>query len=194
LSDIPPPRRNRHYAEYIATAVALVISAISLWVAIGTEDANRKMVAAASLPLLQAEVSNGDAAGRNVITYAIANSGIGPALIESFELSWRGKPVRSAEELLTLCCHYKDGDVTWTKSTMFPMVLRAGDTRNFIYYPKGDKNARTYDALNAVRSGSNGVTRRICYCSVFNECWLSDLNTLHPPRVDKCPVPKVPYN
>jgi hypothetical protein len=113
LSDTPiPPRRSRHFAEYIATAVALVISAVSLWVAIGTEDANRKMVAAASLPLLQSDTSNGDSAGHNVITYAISNAGIGPALVETFEVFWQGKPVRSANELLELCCHYKEGAVT----------------------------------------------------------------------------------
>ncbi len=34
---------------------------------------------------------------------------------------------------------------------------------------------------------------RICYCSVFDECFLTDFNALHPARVDKCPVPAVPY-
>jgi hypothetical protein len=194
LSDTPtlPPRRDRHFAEYIATAVALVISAVSLWVAIGTEDANRKMVAAASLPLLQSETSDGDTAGHSVITYGISNAGIGPALVETFEVFFRGKPVRSATELLQACCHYREGAVTWTNATMTGLVLRAGDSRTFIYYPKGTQNLQSYTEFDAARGRL--ITERVCYCSVFNECWLSDLNTLHPPRVDKCPVPKVAYS
>lgn len=46
------PRPRRHWLEYVVTVAALAVSVISLWVAIGTEDANRKMVAAASWPLL----------------------------------------------------------------------------------------------------------------------------------------------
>ena len=34
---------------------------------------------------------------------------------------------------------------------------------------------------------------RVCYCSVFDECWLSDLKTMNPPQVKSCPAPKVPF-
>ncbi|HUJ52846.1 MAG TPA: hypothetical protein VLX08_04785 [Steroidobacteraceae bacterium] len=37
------------------------------------------------------------------------------------------------------------------------------------------------------------IVMRACYCSVFDECWLSDLRTLHPPRLKECPVPGVPF-
>jgi hypothetical protein len=34
---------------------------------------------------------------------------------------------------------------------------------------------------------------RVCYCSVFDECWLSDLHTLHPQAVAQCPKPDVMF-
>ncbi|HEY4942949.1 MAG TPA: hypothetical protein VII56_16085 [Rhizomicrobium sp.] len=72
-------RLRRHWLEYVVTVVALAVSVISLWVAIGTEDANRKMVAAASWPLLQIEASNSDESNRPHITLQVANAGVGPA-------------------------------------------------------------------------------------------------------------------
>jgi len=37
-------------------------------------------------------------------------------------------------------------------------------------------------------------TYRVCYCSVFNECWLSDGHDLNPPQVKTCSQPPVPYS
>jgi len=36
----------------------------------------------------------------------------------------------------------------------------------------------------------------ICYCSIFDECWKSDVTTLNltPPRVKSCERPKVPFD
>jgi len=189
---VPARRRDRHWGEYIATAGALVISTISLWVAIGTEDANRKMVAAATLPLLQSVTSDTDASDRNVLTFGIVNSGVGPALVETFEVFWKKKPMKAAQELLSACCAYKAGEVVWTRGTVGHTVIRAGEERLFISYPAGVRNKATYDALHTGQQGD--ITERVCYCSVFNECWLTFLNTLHPARVEHCPAPKVGFH
>ena len=34
---------------------------------------------------------------------------------------------------------------------------------------------------------------RICYCSVFDECWLRDSGATRPTEVKVCPTPKVPF-
>jgi hypothetical protein len=195
MSDIPPlletPVHRRHWLEYVATAAALLLSAVSLWVAIGTMDANRKMVAAASWPFLQLDTSNGDAAGHDVISFSVTNAGVGPAVVETFELSWHGIPMHSGQELLEHCCGYKQGQIVWSTGTVAVGVIRTGETRMFITYPKGPKNAATYDAFNFTRL--KGLSYSACFCSVFGECWLSDLRDLHPPRIDKCPAAEVPY-
>jgi hypothetical protein len=58
----------------------------------------------------------------------------------------------------------------------------------------GSTNEAVWRALNTARN--NDITYRICYCSVFDECWINTVsgrNQLDPAPVDKCPVPKVGY-
>ena len=56
-------------------------------------------------------------------------------------------------------------------------VLRVSEVRNVIEFPQDTHDTalttRLHDALHS------SVTRA-CYCSAFDECWLSDLRTLHP--------------
>lgn len=63
----------REGVELLLGAAALVVSAISLWVAVGTEQANRQMVAAASWPLLQADTADIPEGGRPVIAFLLVN-------------------------------------------------------------------------------------------------------------------------
>src|ERR1700733_2223885 len=103
MSDLPG-FKERHWLEYAATAVVLAVSVISLWVAIGTEDANRQMVAAASWPFLQLDSSNTDAQDNPDVTLSVTNSGVGPAKVESFEVIWKGAAYANSIYYLHACC------------------------------------------------------------------------------------------
>ena len=194
------PKQPRYWTEYVATAAALVLSAVSLWVAVGTEDANvkmvdanRQMVSAASWPFLQIDSSNGDEGGNPIIELSLVNAGVGPAKIKSLEVFWRGKAYPSSKALLTACC-IKTRIGSWSMSTSHvpDRVLRAGETSRFLKLDRrGLSNAPIWDAFDPVRYRQ--LSYQACYCSVFDECWIGDLTTLHQTRVSHCPIPKVPY-
>ena len=196
MSDLPKIR-NRHWSEYVATVAALAISLISLWVAVGTEDANRKMVAATSWPFLQVDKSNVDGQGRPDIALSVVNSGVGPAKVESFEVSWRGREYRGSAAYLRDCCGRravpfpsKPGQTPVVTGGVAGTVIRAGESRTFLDMPLGPDNVAAWHALDRARFEMHF---RICYCSVFDECWLSTFVSLESERVGKCPVPKVQY-
>ena len=91
----------------VPAAVALLVSLISLWVGVRTEqanskmvDANYRMVAAASWPFLQLDSGNGNEDGRPTIALNLQNAGVGPAKIKTFELFWKGKAYPNAKALL----------------------------------------------------------------------------------------------
>ncbi|MBL6852703.1 MAG: hypothetical protein ISS15_04190 [Alphaproteobacteria bacterium] len=141
-----PPHHRRHWLEYVATGAALFISAVSLWVAIGTMDANKKMVAAASWPFLQIDTSDGLPDGTQVILFDVTNAGVGPAIVQTFEARLDGKPIRTSPELLTRCCGYdpkKPRPMSvyqpeiggWTEGTIAQYVIRAGETRQYFRLP-----------------------------------------------------------
>jgi hypothetical protein len=203
LSDHFEPYR-RHWIEYAATLGALVVSVISLWVAIATEkanqkmvDANYRMVAAASWPFLQIDSGNDDN-GKHRITLELQNAGIGPAKIQSFEVLWRGKAYASSAALLRDCCaragqtHFETGTLP-----VQGVVLRPGDQRQFFRYDLKPDDADTWKAFDRVRQ--HELAYRACYCSVFDECWISPLNTaqarhtLQVQPVKACPTPTTSY-
>ena len=190
-----PHLRARHWIEYAATLAVLAISVMSLWVAIGTEDANRKMVAASSWPFLQMQLNNLDQQAHERIDFYILNAGVGPAKIESFQLFWKGTPYTSALVYLHDCCGL---DIALHEKQKFlpnvspiitgasaGLVLRAGEARSVLSVPLGPDNGPLWHALDKARAQT---TFRACYCSVFDECWLSNLEGLKPKSIDKCPV------
>ncbi|HEY7643310.1 MAG TPA: hypothetical protein VH814_26515 [Steroidobacteraceae bacterium] len=65
-----------------------------------------------------------------------------------------------------------------------PTVLRAGDD-TLILGLKREGQEALWDKLNTLRFE---LKFRACYCSVFDECWVSDLVTVSPQPVEQCPA------
>ena len=197
MSEGAGPQR-RHWIEYAATLIALVVSVISLWVAIATEkanqkmvDANYRMVAAASWPFLQLNSSNNEG-GKRRIALKLENAGVGPAKLRTLEVFWRGKAYGSSEALLKACCA-TTAPVTWATDTapVEGTVLRAGAERPIIAMDSTPATEDMWKAFDRVRRVE--LTYRACYCSVFDECWIGDLTKLSARPVAMCPKPATPY-
>lgn len=197
---------RRHWTDTLFAAAALFVSAVSLWVGIRTENANEQLVAASTWPFVQVQISNADPDAKLDLQFGVVNTGVGPAKIESFEVFWKGKPYRTGIELLTACCGYKfvkstspdaKNHTPLATGTVQGVVLRAGETEEFIHYPLNADNFAVWSKLDKAREQ---MTFRICYCSVLNDCWRGNLQSelyipgqLHPKQLKKCPVPPVPY-
>jgi hypothetical protein len=65
-----------------------------------------------------------------------------------------------------------------------PFVLRAGDSQ-LVLALKREGQETLWDKLNTARFE---LRFRACYCSVFDECWVSDLLTVSPQPIEQCPV------
>jgi hypothetical protein len=134
------------------------------------------------------------------------NEGIGPARIETFELWWDGKPMSSAVALIQACCLTTPVETKEAKAlTLFtgpaaPRILRAGEHVDFYSMPSGPENTELWSKLNAEVLK---ITTRVCYCSVFDQCWVhvsgvglleqDPKKIIRPDRVDSCVAPAVPY-
>jgi hypothetical protein len=193
-------RRTGHgWIDLSIALCAIVLSVTSLAIAVHhgrimkrMADANARLVSANSWPLLQYFQSTRTREGERVTTWNVVNAGIGPAKIQAAELTWRGRAVRNVNEILRECCGLPEGQAVQT-SSLHGTVLLAGETRTFMMLRRTDDNAAVYDRLSAA-SPMNEVTMRLCYCSVFDECWVSDLRTLNPEPAQACPAPKVPFD
>lgn len=195
------PRRTggKHFDVAIAVT-AIFISAVSLFVAIQHGKTERDLVAANVWPFPRAILSNGYD-NQHSIAIGVSNGGVGPAKISSFELFYRGQPISSGLDLLRKCCGLSS-DPAAVKAA-FPngtynsivdeTVLRPGEDNPVLRVEPSAKSPRVTDDLAKV-SVLRQITFRVCYCSVLDQCWVSDLRSTHTRAVRECEAPVHPYD
>lgn len=189
---------------------AFAISLISLIVAIHhghtmqeMAAANARMVAANSWPFVQYETGNLGDQGLPEISMGLSNQGIGPARIERVELRYHDKPMRSTIELLTACCFKQEHDAETVlsrnnadlasgivTSPANGKILGAHQELTLLQLQRTKTNMSVWDLLNKERFQ---IQPRVCFCSVFDECWTTESRYAKPKRVTECPVDWVPY-
>ncbi len=142
---------------------------------------NARLVQANSWPLLQYTTGNANNEGQPEITMKIENAGVGPAKLISLEIFHGEQAIRRPSDLIRAM----DPSAPLPSLSLgvnLPMVLRPG-TDTLILGMKREGVEALWDTLNRERFR---LRFRACYCSVFDECWESDLMTVSPPRVKQC--------
>ncbi|MGI4745088.1 MAG: hypothetical protein ACRYGI_13880 [Janthinobacterium lividum] len=189
-----PPRIGHRWADLILALSAITISVISLFVAIDHGRTEEKLVTASTWPFLIYSANHTSASGADhktkAIEFSIRNAGVGPAHIQSIVISFNGKPVRSAGELLTACCGFAGATVDdriaggETSERSILGVLPAREEIDFL----GAQELPNDDTLRqALNTSESGLSFSACYCSVLDKCWTSNLkNTSIPKPVDQC--------
>ncbi len=190
---------------------AMFVSVVTLLVAIEhghtmerMADANMRMVEANSWPFIDFSTHNLNDKGAPEVRLVLTNEGIGPARIETFELWWRGNSMSSPSQLLKACCTpdpgHKQGDPVIGLGLASPRILRAGEHIDFLSVGLAATAREVFDKFNSER---DYIRTRVCYCSVFDECWIkegghdllqkSESKSIHPEHVKSCPTPAAPY-
>jgi len=187
----------------MTVAVAAVfISVVSLAVAIlhgrtmeRMAEENARLVAANSWPFVQYAAGWATTDGVTKVTMKVFNSGVGPAKIESAELMWKGVAYRGDREFLKACCGLDPASGTpFDSSGFLGYVMRAGTEARFLEFSKQADPAVFAALQQAAFSGD--LQLNVCYCSIFDQCWQSDLVTLSlkPKQVEACTLPKVSFD
>lgn len=194
-----PHSTGHRWVDLALALSAFFVSIVSLALAIQHGNAMDRLVAANSWPFLMYDTDNLDSQGNRRISLRVENSGVGPARIQTFEVWWQGQPVSTAPELLQRCC-MTDSKAPLDQSAARSLnlvigqiasrVLRAGATESFLSLELKDANADIWHRLDIARLQ---LKMRACYCSVFDECWETDLVQTSARRVRSCPAVRVPF-
>src|SRR5208282_5863977 len=67
-------------------------------------DQNQKLVVASTLPILTLFGRQFDDSGKPLLQVTLSNSGVGPALIDRFEVRYKGVVYTDENALLRACC------------------------------------------------------------------------------------------
>lgn len=183
----------------IAVALSMVLSAgaalISAFRTSATMSAlveqNAKLVRAGSTPILQWQNSNVNAKGENELVYTVENAGTGPARVVWMELSYKGKKLGSARDLLAegvkeLGMEQPSGTYTMTGS-IAGSVLVAGRVQTvFRWAQPPEAKASAFRLWKAVERMPEQFEQEACYCSVFDDCWLTKFDGKVPQPVAMC--------
>ena len=184
----PRPVGHR-WIDLILALSAVFISAVSLTVAIEHGRIERQLVQANSWPFLQVDKEYSTHTATRIL---LVNAGIGPAKLDTLQVLYQGRPVSDLYTLLRLCCGLAatpEGRQAQVPSglSIFEQdnqVFRPGENRSLMVVPASPER---HDLAELFLKASDAVTFEACYCSVFDQCWISDLVSLHPREVRACP-------
>lgn len=183
------------WLDLVLGGAALLISLISLYVAVHHGYTMEKLVAANSWPHLQfaAAVERGDAAfGPESVRLrlSIRNSGVGPARFETLEL-WNGDvQVLSADQLGKTLKAYGGGksfNANVEGETALGQVIGSKERVDLLALTTADGTAWSRPFIQF----GTAVKARMCFCSVFDECDRVDDReaSSRPVRVETCLEP-----
>ena len=183
---------GHRWVDLLLAGCAILISVISLFLGIHHGHTMEKLVQANTWPYLDYGTSNATPAGGTDITLQWHNAGVGPARVETFEVFYKDKAVASPRALLDACCQPAEGagKPRFITSSLGDMVLPARETTQFLRMRPGDSSPEVMRAFDQARAS---IASRVCYCSVFDECWLRDSRQRKPEAVKTCPTPATPY-
>ena len=183
-------RTGHKRLDMILAVCALLVSLVSVVLGIENAIAMRQLVAASSWPYVNVGVSNGNAEGGAALNLLVQNKGVGPAKVKSLEVFYDGKPMEGEEALMRTLTGGKP--VPIVRSRVVGSVLSADETVHFLSVPT--HSVPEGDLLQMAKL-SEKITIRTCYCSAFDECWVTD-RTVKPAtsaEVDECPAVAVPF-
>ena len=185
----------RHWMDMAMGASAIVLSIVSLFVALEDGNAMKRLVQANSWPFVAAESSTLALDGTPHFKMTLDNKGVGPAKIETLEVFYAGKPVSGPRRLIAAMIGPEGLNKAHRLATsdIVGSVISARDSVDFL---NTIPDSFTPEQNIAIREAARHLDTRICYCSVFDECWIRGGPGIssRPKRIDRCQKPKAPYD
>jgi peptidoglycan/xylan/chitin deacetylase (PgdA/CDA1 family) len=201
---IEPPETPHHVAGHHRTAIkwfdvamavaVLVVSFGSLFVALHTGhtmeklvEQNQRLVYAQSTPILQFTTGNYKE-GRDVLGGTLTNVGSGAARIVWIRFMHDGQTFVNWQDLIRKLNNDSYPAFVLT-SGVERTILSAGEAKETFEWaiPADPSELPAWRKLNDERWK---VTSRACFCSLFDECWTSNLGGDPPVRVESCETPR----
>ncbi len=161
------------YFQTLVGLSAIILSVCALGVSMYQAKIMRETQSATVWPFIEILPSNNDGES----SLGIYNKGIGPALIQTVSLRVNDEPFKNWQQLFDQYANEESVAYTW--SSISGRVLAPNDVVNAI-------QLKTEDA-RAFQSAMRGMDFNICYCSVYKECWETNLKR-ETVEADSCPI------
>jgi hypothetical protein len=172
-------------ASFIAVALSMLALGTSAYQSMLMRDQTKLMQVqsrASVWPSLSIGENDTHTATTDEFTWRVDNNGVGPAKIESVEVSLDGKPYRnwktvSATLMPDRPFHAAQSSIN---GLVLPPSLNRETTVEMVKLTEPDLARAFHDAQSRFKI-------HICYCSVYDDCWSTDINDRNKiPAPDHC--------
>lgn len=185
-----PHKSGHSLVDLMLAMSALVLSVVSMIIAIQNHHAMKQLVMANSWPYLRHESNNVGSSGGAAVLLGLTNAGVGPALIEKFTVSYQGTPIKSTTDLLLHCCVKDAGDVHAMIANLITggMNGRAVAARETAYFLNMQKPGQgpLVDMWQKLDRARARIRTAVCYRSVLGDHWVTTSDDFRPRQVDSC--------
>jgi hypothetical protein len=197
----PEHESGNRWLDVIVAVSVIFISAVSLVVSINhgrtmekmveqnqkMVEQNQKLVVANTLPLLDIDVENNMNLKKNgYVRLSVKNNGVGPAIIDRFEIRYKGVSYNSpfgSGGLLNALLPSALQPKLIADSSVSGTILPARDSIRVIEIP-----VTSPQTLQLLHAAEPEITMKACYCSVLEECWETNFDHKRPQPVKECKV------
>lgn len=165
--------------QTILAVVGILTGCIALYAALNEADAARKQQIASVLPEVILANSYNNDRERPRFSFIVVNNGIGPGRIRSMRVQVDQKAVRNWAGMLKAL----GGEGrSFGQSQIAGRLVQAGETITIF-------ETANPDTVQLIIENRSRISGEICYCSVFEDCWLPAANVTELPEpVDQCPI------
>lgn len=169
----------------------LSVSTASLLTALHAEksmealvEQNSRLVHAQSTPLLAFDTGNYEA-GKHVLSMTIANVGTGPAEVYWLHISdEQGVDSRGAaltDRALKAAPHSSP-----SSEQVESILMRSGEERSVFKWPRPNGSRAGVAEWEKLEKQRVHLSLSACYCSMFDECRITDFGVSRPKPVTSC--------
>ncbi|WP_421789422.1 hypothetical protein [Hyphobacterium sp.] len=193
--------------ELVVAVSVVVISVVSLFVAVEQSRVQRQTLEASVLPVIQ--YGSGNYVYERdewVMTLNFTNTGIGPAELRHLKMSWNGEEIRDTSVFLSQCCvpesvppeerlsfihnAFRERQMAFLFDSVEGRFFAPQESVDYITFRQPDATSQPVGhqiwlSLDRVR---HQLEIDACYCSVFEDCWMARFPAQTRERVDMCPV------
>jgi hypothetical protein len=173
------PRSSADRTDRLLSVCAVIVAVSSVAVAVYQTRIMREQQKASAWPYV---AQSNSLPREGAYTRTVENSGIGPAIVRTFQVRVDGRPHRDwASAVRALTGIEGDGGLMYS-SIGAGTVLLPGTSRTVLTLPPGPV------ALSFWQQAQTRLATRVCYCSVYGDCWLAtaDTATTEPAPVRAC--------
>ncbi len=178
------PSTRRLSMSDIGSATALLVSVFALALGAYQTRLMQAQARAGVWPYLSIGYSYSSNTDKDAFIWTVNNNGVGPAKVQSATLTLDGKPMRDWTQVLDALG--TDGPPpSMSTSSIGGEVIPPNTNRETTVVPIR-VNERSVGKL--FKDAAHRFGMDICYCSVYDDCWVAHWQQSRVDAVDRCPV------